>query len=217
MAVAESLAIEVRQGRGKQAAKHLRQSGKIPGVVYSHGQEGIAVQVDHHAFKRVMRYHGTTGLVELEGLPGGKTLAVYKELQLHPVKYEPTHIDFQTVKADEKIAVEVKVELVGLPVGVDLHGGTLVRACDHVTLACLPADIPEFIQVDVSKLDVGHALHLGDANLPEKFTLVSPANTTLATVQATREAVSKREGDAEPDAAAPAAAAAAPEKKAEKK
>lgn len=198
MAVAEQLKVEVRETRGKQAAKHLRQAGKIPGVVYSHGNPGISVQVNEKDFRTLIRNCGTSALVELEGLPDGKTLAVYKQLQLHPVKYDPLHIDFHAVAADEKITVRVKVILKGMPVGVDQKGGVLVKIADYVQLSCFPADIPETIEVDVSQLDIGHTVHLGEAGLPEHFTLVSPAKTPLASVAATRDALSKLdEGDEE--------------------
>jgi large subunit ribosomal protein L25 len=190
MAVAEQLKVEVRETRGKQAAKHLRQAGKIPGVVYSHGSEGVSVQVDEREFRAIMRHHGTSALVELDGLPSGTTLAVYKQLQLHPVKYHPLHIDFHAVAADEQIQVKVKIVLKGVPVGVDINGGVLVQSCGSVFISCLPKDIPETIEVDVSNLDIGHAIHLGEAGLPEKFTLVTPAKTTLASVGASREAIS---------------------------
>jgi large subunit ribosomal protein L25 len=197
MAVAEQLKVEVRETRGKQAAKHLRQAGKIPGVVYSHGTEAIPVQVGKKDLNTLIRKRGTSALVELDGLPEGKTLAVYKQIQLHPVKYDPLHIDFQAVKVGEMIDVEVKIVLVGLPVGVDEHGGVLMKTADYVTISCTPANIPETIEVDVSHLGIGDAIHLGDAGLPDIFTLVSPADTVLASVGVSREAVSKLDEDEE--------------------
>lgn len=214
MAQAEPVTVEVREAHGKQAAKHLRQTGKIPGVVYCHGKEATSVQVDSRPFKAVMRRHGLTSLVELEGLPTGKTLAVYREIQLHPVNYEPIHVDFHAVAPDEKIAIEVKIKLVGKPKGVDLHGGVLVKTRDAITIRCIPSDIPEEVEINVVHLDVGDSLHLGEATIDDKYELVSSGAVTLATVTATRESVSKRlagEGE-EGEAAAPAAKKAAPKK-----
>lgn len=189
MAVTEPLAVEVRESRGKQAAKNLRRSGKVPGVVYRRGEPGTSVSIPSREFARIVRKHGQTSLVELDGLPDGKQLAIYKELQLHPVSHEVLHVDLLAVEADEKVAIEVEVILKGLPIGVDKRGGTLVKTRSSVEIACLPNDIPEYLVLDVSALDVGDALHIGDANLPEKFSLVTPARTTVATVSASRETI----------------------------
>ncbi len=221
MAAAVQLQVEVRENLGKIGTKKCRDAGKIPGVVYANGREPVAVAVSQREFNRITRNRGQSALVELEGLPAGKTLAVYKHLQLHPVSYATRHIDFQAVADHEKVSIPVKVILKGLPIGVDKQGGVLTRAADYVTIACLPKDIPDTLTFDVSHLEVGDALHLGDAKLDEKYSLVSSGGLTLASVNATREALSKKgAADAEAEAApakAGAKAAAKPAAEAPKK
>ncbi len=209
MAVTEKLQVQTRSTRGKEAAKKMRREGLIPGVVYANGQPAKAVQVSDRDFAAVMRRHGDTALIELVGLPTGNTMAVYKHLQIHAVSRRPTHIDFQSVRPDEKITIRVNVKVEGVPVGVDKKGGTLVQTRNWVELSCFPNDIPESITVNVAHLDIGQALHLGEAGIPEKYTLVTPARTTLATCTASRETKKADEAaTAEGAAAAPAAGAA---------
>ena len=105
MAVAEALKVELRESRGKQAAKQMRREGRIPGVVYAADRESIPVSVSAYDFATITRHHGLSALVKLEGLPDGETIAVYKQLQLHPVRYETQHIDFQAVPEGSKVAI----------------------------------------------------------------------------------------------------------------
>lgn len=210
MAIAEALHVEIRDSRGKQAAKQMRRDGRIPGVVYAAGQESVPVSVDAHDFATITRNHGLSALVKLDGLPGGETIAVYKQLQLHPVRYETQHIDFQAIPAGAKVTIKVRVLIEGLPVGVDKEGGVLVKVHDTVTVEALPGDLPEFLKANVAHLHRGESLHASDVALPEGVRLVSDPKVTLANVSGTRASLAKAKAEegGEGEAAKPAAAPA---------
>lgn len=196
MAVAESLKVEVREGRGKQAAKQLRRDGRIPGVIYASDRDSIAVSVSAYDFAGVRRNHGLSALVKLEGLPDGEVLAVYKQLQLHPVRYETEHIDFQAIPAGSKISMKVRITTSGLPIGVDQEGGVLVKAHDMIVIKALPEDIPETLNVDISHLHRGDALHAREVPLPEGVELVSEGKITLASISGSRAALADIKAEA---------------------
>jgi large subunit ribosomal protein L25 len=209
MAVAEALKVELRESRGKQAAKQMRREGRIPGVVYAADRESIPVSVSAYDFASITRHHGLSALVKLEGLPDGETIAVYKQLQLHPVRYETQHIDFQAVPAGSKVAMKVRIATEGLPIGVDQEGGVLVKAHDTITVRALPQDLPELLTVNIAHLHRGDALHAHEVSLPEGVELVSEGRVTLASVSGTRAslAAAKAEeaaGNAEGEGEAPA-------------
>lgn len=191
MAVAEALQVEVRDGRGKQAAKQLRRQGRIPGVVYASDRESVPVSVSAYDFAGVIRNHGLSAIVKLQGLPDGDCIAVYKQLQLHPVRHETRHVDFQAIPAGHKITMQVSVRTTGLPIGVDQEGGALVKAHDLLEVKALPEDVPEFLVVDISHLHRGDALHAREVPLPEGVELVTEGQITMASVTGTRAALAQ--------------------------
>ncbi len=183
----KELGVILRTEKGKGAAHRIRREGKIPAVLYGRSMETHHLSVDPEDLKKIL----TSGAREntLIGLrmmgPGservGKTVVMLKDLQIHPIKRNYLHADFYAVKMDEKIEVEVRIQLTGKAEGTK-SGGILEQPRREVRVRCLPTDIPEFIKVDVSALQIGDSLHLQDIPSSEKFEIVAESNFTVASV-----------------------------------
>ncbi len=193
--------VEFREKTGKNFAKKLRRSGKIPGVVYGPGIEGgIPVAVDEVSFYRLMKDVGESAfLLDLKIKKNGSLeehVALLKGIQRDIITRRPIHIDFQRVDLEKEVTVKVDVILVGTPIGVE-KGGILEQERDEVEVVCLPTDIPDAIRVDVSKLDIGDSIHVNDIKL-ERGRIVAETNFTIATVLApAAEEAGEEEGEEE--------------------
>lgn len=178
------LAVDPREERGSRAARRLRRSGLVPGVLYggSH-DEGVSFKVADRDLRRVLAEGAA--LIDVE-IGGEKSVpAILKDRQLHPVRDEVVHIDFLEVDLAQKIHADVAVELSGGEEAPGVReGGILDHATREVTIEALPTDIPEAIVVDVSALDIGASLSLADVEPPAGVTIVHehPADVVIASV-----------------------------------
>jgi large subunit ribosomal protein L25 len=176
-----------RSGTGKGVARSLRREGKIPAVIYGRGREPQALAVDTTALTRLLaQIAAATTLVDVavEGRPAVK--ALIREIQRNPVRpADIIHLDLYEVHADEKITVEVPVKLIGVPEGVKNFGGVLDQIMHDIQIKVFPADIPEHIDVDVSALNIGQSIHVGDLTV-EKIEIMNDARQTICTVVAPR-------------------------------
>jgi large subunit ribosomal protein L25 len=194
-----------RDTRGKNAARRLRREGKVPAVVYGgEHRKGVAVAVDPRAVTRILHSDsGVNTLVSLALPGGGTTRVLMKEFQLDPITHELLHIDFYQVAMDKPITVTVPILLRGESRGVKQQGGLLDFVHREIEIECLPADIPENVEVDVSELMLGQSIRLRDIGSGAKWKAVSEPDTMLVHVVAPRA-----EEVAEPAEAAVAAGAA---------
>ncbi|MGH7592079.1 MAG: 50S ribosomal protein L25 [Gemmatimonadales bacterium] len=161
-----TLSAETRQTKGKGAARSLRRAGQVPAVIYGHGRAAESLVLDDLMLQKVlMTAHGSTLLdVAIDGRAPVK--ALLREVQRDVLK--PTtvlHVDLFEVRADEKITVEVAVRLTGTADGVRNGGGVLDHTLRELTIKVLPGNIPEHIEVDVTPLMIGHAVHVRDIKL----------------------------------------------------
>jgi len=158
------LELEYRPATGKGAARKVRRAGKVPGVVYGRGKKPLSVMVDEAQVRRLAHGHWEAAVVELHvsGEVSEKVNAIVREVQVHPVTGRILHVDFQRVRLDEKVRVEVPVVLVGTAKGVKEMGGVLEHGLREVNVMCVPTAIPEALEVDVSALEIGDAIHVGD-------------------------------------------------------
>lgn len=166
MAKQMTLSAETRQTRGKGAARSLRRTGRVPAVIYGHGREAEPLALDDLMLQKVLQTaQGSTLLdVTIDGRAPVK--ALLREVQRDALK--PTlvlHVDLFEVRADEKITLQVAVHLVGTADGVRNGGGVLDHTLRELTIKVLPADIPEHVEVDVTPLMIGHAIHVRDIKL----------------------------------------------------
>jgi large subunit ribosomal protein L25 len=205
-----------REDKGKKAAKQMRREGKIPGVLYGHGFDSLLITIDERAFKTLLRHEGPHGLLNLkvEGMKGGEHTVVVKEMQRHPLKDNILHIDFQEIRSDEELTSDVTLRFVGEPVG-EKAGGITQHYLYSVTVQCLPEDLPESIEVDISNLDLKENLRIHDLivlegvryfNSPEEIVVaVAPKRVreevTLAEEEAAEEAAREAEVAREEEAA----------------
>jgi large subunit ribosomal protein L25 len=174
-----TLVAEVRNERGSRASRRLLADGRIPGVVYGHGDEPVAIAVNARALRAALSTEaGVNALLDLD-VAGDRHLAIARELQRHPVRQTVSHVDFQVVRRDEVVAVEVAVNLVGDPLDVTRAGG----AVEHLVLAtqvrAKPADIPSAIEVDVSGMVIGDTITLGDLVVPRGVTIEGDPETAV--------------------------------------
>jgi large subunit ribosomal protein L25 len=198
-----TLKAERRATRGKNEARRLRASGRIPAVVYGGAGEATAVAVDPKVLSRILHSEsGVNTLINLEVDGEAASRVIVKEYQLDPVKGRLLHADFYRLAMDRPIRVTVPIEVRGEARGVKQQGGVLDLPHREVEIECLPAEIPESIVVDVSELLIGQSIRLKDLALEAKWTAVSDPETMLAHVVASRAAAAEAAAEAAP--AAPA-------------
>jgi len=175
--------IEQRQPGSKGKAKQLRREGKLPGVFYGPKSEAVPLSVDRKEFlSRVADLEGSHLVRIKSGSPRlADKVALVKEMQFHPVSGELLHADFYEVDLSEKIRVKIPLHFVGKAEGV-VRGGILQPVVREIEVECLPMDIPDYLDVEVSSLDIGHSLHITDLSMPEGVVAIYESNFTLVTV-----------------------------------
>jgi large subunit ribosomal protein L25 len=216
----ETLEIKVqrRSGTGKSVTRKLRRGGTIPAVFYGPKRTTASIGVAAEEFARkLLRLEGShlIRLVNDGGSDGDlhDKMVLMREVQLHPVSGDVLHVDFYEVDLTERLAVSVPLHFMGKPVGV-VDGGILQPILREIEVECLPTEIPEFIEVDVSALGIHEAIHVSDLKLPEGVTPTGEAGLTIVTVlpPTVEEAKPAEVAEAVPGEAAPAEGAApAPE------
>ena len=202
-----TLTAETGRAPGSSVARRLRTEGKIPGVIYGHGIDPIPVAVEARALRGALS--GEAGLNALLNLQVGTDshLALAVDLQRHPVRGTLSHVDFQVVRRDEVMTVDVPITLVGDAHDVTSNDGVVAQELFSLTIQTTPANIPNTIEVDISPLQLGESIRVQDISLPPGVTTEVDPEHAIVTGQhsTTAEAV---EADAE--AAEEAAAAGAP-------
>ena len=164
------LVAETGREPGTRASKRLRREGKIPGVVYGHGAEPVAVAVDARELRHALNTEaGVNALINLS-IDGKSQLTMPRVLQRHPVRHTVTHVDFQVVSRDEVVSADVTFQLVGEATEVHNGDGVVEQALFSLTVNARPADIPTHIEVDISNLSIGEAIRVGDLKLPSGVT-----------------------------------------------
>ena len=188
-----------REKRGKNEARRLRRSGHLPAVVYGgESREGVPIAVDPKELLRIL--HSETGVNTLIGMTvdgGVASQVLVKEFQLDPVNSELLHVDFYRLALDKAITVTVPVTLLGEPAGVKQQGGLLDFVHRDVQVECMPTEIPEHIEVDVSELMIGQGVRLRDVIGDVEWTPVSDQDTLLVHVIAPKieEEPAEEEGE----------------------
>ena len=187
--------------RGKNEARRLRVSGRVPAVVYGAKKDTVAVSVDPKVISRILSSKsGHNSIFDLQ-VGGEKTKAMIVDWQYEPIKGKLLHIDMKRIAMDVKMRVSVPIHLVGEAVGVKQQGGIMDLVLREVEIECLPADIPEQIDADVTNLEFGMVLRVKDLPHGGKLKFITDEEQAVAHVTAVKEEVA-----ATPDAAADAAA-----------
>jgi large subunit ribosomal protein L25 len=217
---------ETRTEQGTGAVRRLRKTGMIPGSVMKMKKGGTElIKLPAHDFMMAMRGHASKQLLVTLDMEGKEVPALMREMQNDVLKGTPIHVDFSEVSLTEKVRVTVPLYLVGEPVGVKLGGGVLEQTLRAIEVDCLPTDIAEKFEIDVSNLGLDQTLFVRDLNLGEKQTIVTRGEVPVAVVKAPDDVPGAAGAAAGAPAAAPEvikkgkeeAAGAAADKKEEKK
>jgi large subunit ribosomal protein L25 len=216
-----SVNVDKRTTAGRGHARRLRAAGKVPGVFYGPNQQGaITLEVDSKEFAKKIAVLEGSALIQFESAaPELKSrMVLLREVQSHPVSGAVLHADFYEVDLTKKLEVQVALHFVGKPIGVET-GGILQPVVREITVLCLPTEIPGFIDVDVSGLEIHDSIHAEELKLPPGVEPVFDDNFTVVTVTPPTVEEVKVEAAAEgavvEGAVAPAAAGAAPAEGAE--
>ena len=181
----ETLEIQAnaRAAGGKNQARRLRRSGKIPAILYGPKTQAVALELDKKDFSTRVALLQGSHLVRLKSsVPAlAEKVALVKEMQFHPISGDVTHADLYEVDLAAKIQVQVPLRFVGKAAGVT-RGGILQPIVREVEVECLPMDIPGFFNVDVSALDIGDSIHVEEIQMPADVTLVFESNFAVVTV-----------------------------------
>jgi len=175
------LQVETRTETGKGAARRIRAAGKIPANVYGHGAESMAIQADELQFRALISKISTENtLIDLRVGDETPKSVLIREVQRHPYRPVILHVDFFEITAGETIRVSVPVRLEGNPIGVR-NGGILQVIRYELEIECLPRDIPSAFEVDISELEIGESLHIGEIDTGD-VTVIEEDNLTVCMV-----------------------------------
>jgi len=179
----EKLDVDIRKEQGTSAARRTRLRGRVPAVLYHSGLEATPLSMDKKSLYKALK----TGQMIFEVNVEEKTqFVLLKEVQYHPVTDEVIHIDLQKVKEDEKISLEVAIRGVGESQGVKL-GGILVQLLNAVTIKCKPSEIPEFLEIDVTEMEMNTNLFVKDIILSEDVEMITAEDIAVMSVQEPKE------------------------------
>jgi large subunit ribosomal protein L25 len=164
---------EARTDEGKGASRRLRHAGKVPAVVYGAEKEPVSISLDHNQFIRHLAEEAFYAHILTLNIGKKKEQVVLKDLQRHPANDNKIiHADFLRVDAKHEMTMTVPLHFIGEEKAVGVKaGGVVSHVMTEVEIACLPADLPEFIEVDISKLELDHAIHLSELVLPKGVSL----------------------------------------------
>lgn len=194
-----SLQAKTRTELGK-CADHLRQIGKLPGVIYGQGVASQPIALDLLEFKKLYTQAGKSSLIDLKINEGEPVKVLIQEVQAHPLTLAPVHVDLRQINMKEKLTVAVPLEFAGDAPAVKELFGTLVRVNDTLTIRCLPAHLPSKIQVDLSKLQTfDDVILVADLSLPPELEILQGAREVIASVTPplTEEQLKKLEEESE--------------------
>lgn len=185
----EQLSASARDQGGKGVARKLRSEGRIPAVVYGHGREPQPLSINSRELDRLLDHIAAEATVIDLDIDGKPARTLIREIQRHPFKRQILHVDFQELVAGEKISVRLPIILVGVPDGVRLDGGILDQTMRELEVEVDPSNIPNHVDIDVTKLTIGSSIHVRDITLPEGVEVLDDGDASVCVVSAPRAAV----------------------------
>jgi large subunit ribosomal protein L25 len=189
-----SLQVDPREKTGKNANRRTRAEGSIPAVVYGAGKDSVPIRIDRKTLIDTMKAHAGENPIFLLKLGDKERHAMVRDVQLDPLTRQVIHVDFQRVLMDQKVRVQVPIELVGVAHGVKVEHGVLDFVTREVEIECLPGDIPKHLEYDVTELRVGEHVEAKDLPLPAGLTLLADPDKVVASLHhAKAEAVPEAE------------------------
>ncbi len=180
-----ALTAQIREKAGKGVARGLRRDAQVPAVLYSHGKSTPIAMVNKDVSKVLNTKGGEHALINLT-LEGGKgagvKLALIKDYQVDPMSGKLIHLDLMEVAMNQKVKIQVEVHITGSSIGVK-EGGIFQYGQRHLDVECLPAQIPDYIEVDITNLKINESLHVRDITAPEGVKILTESDNTVATIQ----------------------------------
>lgn len=217
MNVSFELNAQVRHDSGKGASRRLRRDGKVPAIMYGGGQKPMSLALDQDAVRHSLENEAFYSHILTVNIDGQPVQAVLKDLQRHSYRPIILHMDLQRISETEELRMHVPLHFIGEAVapGVKLGGGIISHLVTDVEVSCLPKYLPEFLEVDVSNLQLNETLHLSDIKLPEGVKIIALTHgpehdLPVVSVHVPRAAVEAEAAPAAEAAAAPAAGEAKP-------
>ena len=184
-----NLSVTARENSGKGVARSFRRDGRVPAVIYGHGREPQTLSINTRDLEKLLEHISAENTVIDLDVDGTSARTLIREIQRHPFKRQILHVDFQELVAGEKVIVRVPVILIGVPDGVRMDGGILDQTMRELEVEDDPSNIPNHIEVDVTKMVIGSSLHVSDITLPEGVEVVAEEDASVAVVSAPRAAV----------------------------
>jgi large subunit ribosomal protein L25 len=198
------LSASVRDNGGKGVARKLRSAGNVPAIVYGHGREPQPLSINNRELEKLLDHIVAESTVIDLAIDGKTSRTLIREIQRHPFKRQILHVDFQELVAGEKVVVRLPIVLVGVPDGVRMDGGILDQTMRELEVEVDPSNIPNHVELDVTKLVIGSSIHVRDIPLPEGVEIAGDEDASVCVVSAPRaavEAAAAEEGEtsAEPE------------------
>lgn len=167
-----------RQERGTAHSRRMRHQGQVPAVVYGAGKENLALSLNHAEMLRNVSVEVFHNALLALSVDGKSEQVILRDVQMHPFKPLIMHLDFQRVSATEKLHIKVPIHTVGGDVapGVKLEGGIVSHLITEVDISCFPKDLPEFLDIDISELELHQSVHLSDIKLPDGVEMTALAH-----------------------------------------
>ena len=204
-----------RNTEGRGASRRMRRTGKAPGIVYGGTTPPQPIELDHNALIHALRTEAFHASILTMKVDGSSTQVLLRDVQMHPFRNEVLHVDFQRIDPSRKIHMKVPLHFVNeaMSPAVKTQGAVVSHVMTQIDIACLPKDLPEFIEVDLAELDTAHSLHVSGVKLPAGVTVVSrrTGDPVVATAIVPKAVVETEEAAAEGETAATTAAAHAAE------
>ena len=169
-----------REGTGKSVTRKLRAQGVLPATLYGADSKARSLQVEAIEFELLYRARESSNFILNLVVDGAApVLSIVRERQRHPVSNRVIHVDFQRISMDKPVSVDVPVHIIGESRAIKDLGGILEHLLRQVTISCLPNDIPDSIQVDISKLGINESIHVRDLNVPKVTFVAEPARAVV--------------------------------------
>ena len=179
MAKQFKLNVEKRNSKGKSNVRDLRREKKIPGVYYSYDSSNLLFQISESEIRNAINSKANIFSVNVGGEDQN---VIFKSVQYHPVTDNIIHIDLYGVDMSKKISIKIPISFQGTSVGVQSEGGVLITSLNELEILCLPSDIPDDIEIDISDVELGTNIQAGDVALDDKFELVTNSDSTIVSV-----------------------------------
>lgn len=185
------LEARIREERGKELNKKLREEGLVPSIVYKKGEDALSLKIDRKNFLKALHTEAGENVIiklHIDGVKKKKERTVIiKELQREPVKDNLLHVDFQEISLTETLKVKVPIAGKGESMGVKQDGGVLQHVLWEIEIECLPTDIPEKVEVDISNLKIGDSIHVEEIQVPEGVKILDDPEAVVFSVEHPKE------------------------------